>query len=169
MTAPCISTARLRLRPHRMDDLEAFWTFYQSPRAVYMDRPNSRTHLWYGLASEVGSWDLQGQGGWAIETLDGALAGQVAITHPPHFPERELGWLLFEGFEGRGLGYEAASAARNYAFGPLGADTLVSYIHADNARSIALAVRLGATRDDAAERHDAQDLVYRYPAPEALQ
>jgi len=152
-----------------MADMEAFWAFYQSPRADLMDRPQTRTQLWYGFASEVGSWPLQGQGGWAIETRDGALAGQVAVTQPPHFAERELGWLLFHGYEGQGLAQEAASAARDYAFGPLGAETLVSYIHRDNSRSIALAERLGAQRDDTATRHDGDDLVYRHSMTEAVQ
>ena len=163
--APVITTERLRLRPHRMSDMDAFWAFFQSARAQYVDSPKNRTHLWYGFASEVGSWELQGQGGWAIETRDGALAGQVAVAQPPHFAERELGWILFDGFEGKGIAYEAAAAARDYAFETIGADTLVSYIDNRNARSIALAKRLGAFEDAAAARHDAGDVVYRHPHP----
>ena len=161
-TAPVIDLANGRLRPHRTEDMEAFWTFFQSDRARYMDRPASRTPLWYGFASEVGSWVLQGQGGWAIETLEGELAGQVAVTHPPHFPETELGWFLLDGYERRGLAFEAASAARDYAIRSIHPASLVSYIHRDNSRSIALAERLGAVRDPNAKHHDADDVVYRY-------
>lgn len=162
MIAPRLSSDTVTLRPHRMEDMEAFWTFFRSPRAVYMDVPDNRTHLWYGFASEVGSWALCGQGGWAVETPDGRLAGQVAVTQPPHFPERELGWMLFDGFEGRGLGFAAATLARDWAVQDRPGAPLVSYIHRDNARSIALAERLGATADTSAERHDAEDLVYRH-------
>ncbi len=161
-TAPVITTANTRLRPHRIEDMEAFEAFFKSPRAAHMDVPENRTHLWYGFASEVGSWALCGWGGWAVETHDGALAGQVAITQPPHFPELELGWILFDGFEGRGLAYEAAGAARDYCFGTLKAPTLVSYIEAANTRSRALAERLGAKLDPAAETYDAADVVYRH-------
>ncbi len=160
--APIITTARLRLRPHRMSDMDAFWDFYQSPRAGYVDAPKNRTHLWYGFASEVGSWALLGQGGWAVETHDEQLIGQVAISQPPHFPELELGWILFDGFEGQGYAHEAAKAARDYAFVVLDAPTLVSYIDKNNARSIALAKRLGATLDPAAAVYDPVDLVYRH-------
>lgn len=159
--APTLACDAVRLRPHRMEDMEAFAAFYAGPRAAHVDAPTSRTHLWYGFASEVGSWDLVGHGGWAIETPDGRLAGQVAIGWPPHFPERELGWILFDGFEGRGLAHAAARLALDWAAEALG-PPLVSYIHRDNARSIALAERLGAVRDDAALRPDAGDLVYRH-------
>ncbi|WP_299673764.1 GNAT family N-acetyltransferase [uncultured Roseobacter sp.] len=160
-TAPVITNGRVRLRPHVLDDMEAFWSFYQSSRAEFMDRPNTRTHLWYGFASEVGSWQLTGMGGWGIE-VEGALAGQVAVTHPPHFAEPELGWVLFDGFEGQGIGFEAATLALDYARSTIKPASLVSYIHRDNARSIALSKRLGGTHDPAGETHDADDVVYRY-------
>jgi RimJ/RimL family protein N-acetyltransferase len=167
--APVISTQRLRLRPHVLSDMEPFWEFYQSDRARYMDKPANRTHLWYGFASEVASWELCGWGGWAVETRQGDLIGQVALTQPPHFAELELGWLLFDGYEGHGYAFEAAKAAQDFAFGDLKADTLVSYIDRDNARSIRLAQQLGAVEDPGAARHDAADVVYRHPHPDEFQ
>lgn len=164
--APIISSDRLRLRPHVMNDMAAFWAFYQSPRAQFMDAPQNQTHLWYGFASEVASWDLMGMGGWAIE-VDGTLAGQVAITHPPHFAEPELGYILFDAFEGRGLAHEAANLALAYARDTMKPASLVSYIHRDNTRSIALATRLGATHDPAGKAHDAEDVVYRHDVTRA--
>ncbi len=160
-TAPVITSDRMRLRPHVIDDMEAFWAFYQSPRAQFMDRPDNRTHLWYGFASEVGSWALTGMGGWGIE-VDGAFAGQVAVIHPPHFAEPELGWFLLEEFEGQGIGFEAAALALDYARTTMKPASLVSYINPRNDRSIALAKRLGGTIDHDAERHDAHDVVYRH-------
>ena len=160
-TAPVITGDTVRLRPHVMADMELFWDFYQSDRAHHVSKPNNRTHLWYGFASEVGSWALTGMGGWAVE-VDGALAGQVAVTHPPHFPEPELGWILFSPFEGRGIAYEAASLALDYTRSTIKPTSLVSYIDARNARSIALAKRLGAAPDPLAPKYDDADVVYRH-------
>jgi RimJ/RimL family protein N-acetyltransferase len=165
MTAPVIETPRLRLRPHRMDDMDAFWAFYQTPRAAFMGVPKNRTHLFYGLSSEVVSWDWMRHGGWAIDTLDGDFIGQVAIAQPPHFPEREIGWTLFDGHEGKGFAFEAASAALNWAWDQ-GYDTLVSYITPENTRSRALAERLGAVLDAGAPLPDGETpeetVVYRH-------
>lgn len=169
MTAPVIDTPRLRLRPHRMDDMDAFWAFYQSPRAAYVGAPKSRTHLFYGLSSEVVSWDWMGHGAWAVDTRDGDFIGQVAITQPPHFPEREIGWTLFEGYEGQGFAFEAASAALVWAWAQ-GYETLVSYITPENARSRALAARLGAALDADARLPEGETpedtVVYRH-SPDA--
>lgn len=141
--------------------MAAFWAFYQTARAQLMDVPKNRTHLWYGFAAEVGSWDLHGMGGWAID-IDGQLAGQVALTHPPHFAEPELGYLVFDGFEGRGIAFEAVGLALNYPRTEHKPASLVSYIHRDNARSIALAKQLGATHDPAGKAWDDAAVVYRY-------
>lgn len=160
--APTITTARLVLRGHRASDMDVFWTFYQTARADFMDKPSSRTHLWYGLMAEVGSWVIDGHGGWAVDLPDGTMIGQVAILHPPHFAETELGWLLFDGYEGQGYAYEAAEAALGYARQKVKPASLVSYIHRDNTRSKRLAERLGAVPDLQAKAHDEEDIVYRH-------
>ena len=61
--------------------------------------------------------------------------------------------------------YEAAVAARRYAYDTLGWTRPVSYIHPDNARSIALAERLGCVRDPnaACPFPETPDLVFRHP------
>ncbi|WOI32971.1 GNAT family N-acetyltransferase [Tritonibacter scottomollicae] len=160
--APIIETDRLILRPHEAGDLDKFWNFFQSDRSKYMDAPDSRSQLWTGLMAEVGSWEVYGWGGLAIETKDGELAGQICISQPPHFPELELGWIAFEGFEGAGFAFEAASAMRDFAFEILEVPTLVSYIDQKNRRSIALADRMGAVLDPDAQSYDPADLVYRH-------
>lgn len=161
MPAPILETPRLRLRPHVMSDMDAFAAFFEGSRAKHVNSPQNKTHLWYGFSSEIGSWDLVGFGGWAVETKDGQLIGQVAITQPPHFPEREIGWILFDGYEGKGYALEATTAALHWAW-EQGMETLVSYIENTNERSISLANRLGATLDTSAENYDAEDLVYRH-------
>ena len=45
---------------------------------------------------------------------------------------------------------------------------MVSYIDADNARSIALARRLGAHPDTPAGWDETETVVYRHPKPEEL-
>lgn len=163
--APTITGDRVRLRAHVISDMDAFEAFFASDRANHVDAPGNRTHLWYGFASEVGSWALMGMGGWAIE-VGGELAGQVAVTHPPHFAEPELGWILFDGFEGRGIAYEAADLALDYTWAAIQPASLVSYIDHRNTRSIALAKRLGAVLDPDAAKHDDADVVYRHRRPQ---
>ncbi|MBV7394971.1 GNAT family N-acetyltransferase [Mameliella sediminis] len=170
MPAPTLHTPRLTLRPHVLADMEPFWEFYQSDRAAYISGPRDRGHFWYGFTSEVGTWDLCGYGGWAVDLKGGGFVGQVAIIQPPAYPELEIGWILFDGHEGKGYAAEAVTAALHWAWENLSIDTLVSYIDPANTRSRALAERLGAVQDPAAalpQGDTAEDtLVYRH-SPDA--
>ena len=72
--------------------------------------------------------------------------------------------MLYDGFEGQGYATEAATAMRDWAFETLGIKTLVSYVDPDNAASAAVAMRLGANRDDKAVRPAPAVVVYRHSA-----
>jgi RimJ/RimL family protein N-acetyltransferase len=98
----------------------------------------------------------------------GETAGIAGIWNPEGWPEPELGWALYAGFEGRGIAYEAAHRARRYAYEDLGFSTLTSNIVPGNTRSVALAERLGAWFEREYENiHMGHDLLYRHPAPGA--
>jgi RimJ/RimL family protein N-acetyltransferase len=88
---------------------------------------------------------------------------------PEGWPEHELGWSVWNpAVEGKGFAFEAAKAARDFAWTELGWAGAVSYIDPGNDRSIALARRMGAVLDeDAASPGDGEALVFRHPAPEA--
>ena len=166
---PVLETERLVLRGHRPEDFEAYAGFLGSERARFIGKLDRR-QAWFEFGAVVGSWTLYGHGGWAVDLREtGDFIGQVGVMQPESFPELELGWLMFDGHEGKGYACEAAAAARDWAFGAHGAPTLVSYIDPENARSVALAERLGAVRDMDAAGPDAGDLVYRHPAPEVRQ
>ena len=89
----------------------------------------------------------------------------MGINHGPLFLEKELGWFVYEEYEGRGYVTEAAFALRHWAFTTLRLPSLVSYIAPGNAASVAVAERLGARLDPAAPRGDPRDFVYRHLAP----
>lgn len=167
---PRIETERLVLRAPRAEDFGAVAAYLASERARFIGGPYERRRAWREFAASVGAWILQGIGYWAVEERGGGgLVGAVGLQRPVEFPEDELGWDLLEEFEGRGYATEAARAARDWALGPRGLPTLVSYIDHANARSIRVAERLAAVRDDAAARPEGEDcLVYRHTAPEAL-
>ena len=164
MIAPTLKNGSVSIRPQEADDFEAYLTFRRSPRAKYTALKTDRKNAWFAFIAESGSWSVYGMGAWSI-AFDGELAGQVSVMQPPHFPEVEIGWILYDGFEGRGIAYEAASLALDYTWRHIKPETLVSYIDQDNARSIALAERLGAAPDPEARKFDNEDVVYRHRRP----
>lgn len=162
---PVLETERLRLRAPRAADFDHYGPVLMSDRARYIGGPFERGDAWRDFAADAGSWVLLGFGYWAIEVREsGAFVGATGFMQPRFFPECEFGWVMVDGFEGRGYAFEAARAARTHAFEAWGWETLVSYIEPENARSIRLAERLGAVEDTACDRPFDDVLVYRHLA-----
>lgn len=169
---PVLETERLRLCAPSDAWLDPWAAFWASERSAYVGGPLGRRDAWRRIAAALGHWAMRGYGMFAVvEKETGAFCGHIGAHRPEGWPEGEIGWILMEAAEGRGLGFEAACAVRGFAYAHLGWTTAVSYIHPDNARSRRLAERLGAVLDPAAATPDLEDepcLVYRHPAPKRV-
>lgn len=168
MTHPRLETERLILRRPAGRDAATVMEFFRTDRAEHVGGQQTVGGAWRNFAAELGHWEILDFGMWAV-TLKGddQIIGLVGAWYPADWPETEIGWLIFDGYEGHGYAYEAAQAAIRHAFETLGWDTAVSYIAPANDRSIALAERLGATLDpDAPQpKPDHPCLIYRHPRP----
>lgn len=167
---PVLTTERLTLRAPCVDDFEAAAAFLASDRTRYIGGPRSRLEAWRALACSIGHWGLRGYGMWGVEvTATGTYVGQVGLDNPEGWIAREIAWwIALPELEGRGYAFEAALAARRYAFETAGWREAFSVIHPENRRSIRLAERLGAVLDHADIVPETEPvLVYRHPAPEA--
>jgi RimJ/RimL family protein N-acetyltransferase len=163
---PVLTTGRLTLRAPRAEDFEAIAAFLASDRARYVGGPRSRFEAWRALAATLGHWELRGYGMWGVEvTATGAYVGQIGLYNPEGWIAREIGWwIAAPEHEGKGFAFEAAVAARRYAFRIAGWREAFSVIHPENHRSIRLAERLGAVLDREDTVHEGEPvLVYRHP------
>jgi RimJ/RimL family protein N-acetyltransferase len=170
LNIPTLTTDRLILRGPQAQDLEPHVEFFaDADRSWGFGGPEDRNGAWRWFASSVGQWALNGYGYWTITDKDtNAIYGITGLWHPAGWPEAELGWVAFAGAEGKGFIYEAALAARAYAFANFGITKLPSYIMPGNTRSIALAERMGATYESSYENiSHGTELIYRHPTPEA--
>ena len=149
MAAPDeLLTERLRLRRWLAVDEAPMGAINRDPEVTrYINGPIDERSLeaFYGRVEE--HWAAHGFGWWAVEPLDGGFIGFVGVTYPtflePVAHRPELGWRLARSAWGEGLATEAAVAARDDALGRLGLDSLISIIHPGNARSQAVARKLG--------------------------
>ncbi len=161
--APTLQTERLTLRMPRRADFEPRAAFFATPRSVHEGGPLSRRAAWRLFASEVGQWSLLGYGPFAVDDrMTGAYLGEVGIYHAVDYPERELGWFVTEEAEGKGIAYEAARAVLDWITASFPWPRIVHYITADNARSIALGLRLGGVIDPSLPGSDPGDIVIRH-------
>lgn len=147
-----VETERLLLRPPRREDAEAFAAINADPdvaRFVNWAGPLSRPESDLLLRKQIDHWADHGFGWWMADLkATGELLGFVGLAHPslpPLAEEIEVGWRLGKAHWGKGYATEGGLAALHHAFEERGWERLVCIIDRDNARSLAVAGRLGFT------------------------
>jgi RimJ/RimL family protein N-acetyltransferase len=149
-----VETDRLLLRRWQRGDDDVYRTIWADEdvrNALHIQGELDPEHVESRFRHHVEHWDVHDFGLWlAIEKKSGEPAGWVGAWLPDFIPELvgevEIGWALRRPFWGRGLAFEGASAALAAAFEHLDVDHVISIIAPSNARSIALAKRLGEER-----------------------
>lgn len=149
MSQPVILTQRLRLRMPAARDTDGAVAFLTSERARFMGGPVAFDEAVAEFDKVRALWEHRGFSLFTIHRHDDDTAiGLAGAWQPDGFEEPEIGWNLWNAEdEGQGLATEAVRAARDWAFGPLGLTTAVSFINVRNHRSARLAERVGATPD----------------------
>ncbi len=148
-----LEAARLVLRDKRPDDFEFIASLYADAdvmrwigdgRTLPREETEARLFRVLSIENEPGHerWDAfkvverkadgvpLGQAGMLRCTIDGA-------------PDIEIGWWLAPFAWGQGYATEAAIALRDFAFDELCLDHVSIVLHGENARSVAVARRIG--------------------------
>ena len=126
---PVLTTARLTLRGHRLEDFEALAAMWGNPEVTrYIGgRPSTREESWARLLRYIGHWDLLGYGFWAVtETASGRFLGEAGIADfnreidmpeglPPAGALPEIGWSFDVPNHGKGYATEAVCAITTWA------------------------------------------------------
>lgn len=157
-----IRTLRLCLRPIALGDAAALFAARGDAEVMrYWDWPAQssveeveqvfRDHL-PGLDHGRTLW-------WAVaESGDGAAIGECDLSEIDSRSARaELGFLFAKAYWHKGYAQEAARAAIDHAFGPLGLERLSARCHAGNEASIRLLGRLGFEREGVLKSYVVRD------------
>ncbi|MES2903080.1 MAG: GNAT family N-acetyltransferase [Pseudomonadota bacterium] len=171
-SAPLLETERLRLRAWCKDDREPYFHILQQP-AVHRHfgpEPMGMEESWRRLVAAVGSWQINGFGGWAVERKsDGKLLGMTALftawrdLEPEFGDQPEMGWIFATEAHGQGLAGEACDAVLRWADANLPPVTIWAIIAPANLPSIKLAQRLGFVPLHETAYHDEPILVLKRP------
>jgi len=165
-------TDRLTLTPVQVSDLPDLTALWADPAfaTAIFPAPLSSEDVWFRLLRDIGHWEACGYGNWAIrETATDAYVGSVGVLDyhrilEPAFDAPELGWGVAPRFQGKGLAFEAVSAALAWCDESLNAPRTVCMISPDNAPSHALAARAGFRRYAETIYKDAPVVLLERPA-----
>lgn len=151
MSEPVLFTDRLILRLPEASDLDGWAEMATDEETMrYLGGVKSRSEVWRDLCTMRGAWAIRGFAMFSvIERASGRWVGRIGPWQPEGWPGTEVGWGVKPDFAGLGYAHEAAIAAMDYAVDILGWTHVIHTIHPDNARSIALAERLGSTNGGA--------------------
>jgi len=160
---PTLDTDRLLMREFRGDDFEQMAGFYADPISRFYGGPCDRQEAWRKFAMYPGHWALRGFGPWALELkATGEYLGLCGLWYPDGWIEPEITWALLPAHHGNGFATEAARRALRAAYDDFGWSTAVSVIAVDNAASMAVATRLGATIEREVEYRYGRANLYRH-------
>lgn len=152
-----IETARLVGRPWKLEDVEDAFTLWgdtEVTRYVGMTPLADLDEARARLGAMIARYEAFGPPFMAhalVERATGEIVGTtllkpvpISAGHPPG-DDVEIGWHLARRHWGRGLATEAGRALVDHAFRHLDRDVLVAVVEPPNARSLAVARRLGMT------------------------
>jgi RimJ/RimL family protein N-acetyltransferase len=143
-----ITTARLRMRPLRRDDLDALAEVYMHPLVMRWIGSHTREDVEREIALQLEHQTSLGWSLWAVEDrYTDRMIGDCGLQPLEHHgPDVELGYDLHPDAWGRGLATEAARAVMGQAFGPLRLDRVVAVVKPDHVASQQVLEKAGLHR-----------------------
>ncbi len=142
-----LETERLRLRRMSLDDLDFVAEMLAHPEVMrFYPKCHTRSESAEWIERQLARYEKDEHGLWlALQRQGNAPVGQIGLTlqQVDGSPEPEVGWLLHYPYWKRGFATEAALASRDYAFGQLRLERVISLIRPVNTPSQAVARRIG--------------------------
>jgi RimJ/RimL family protein N-acetyltransferase len=146
--APVLESARLKLRPHGLDDFAPCAAMWADPIvARYIGgKPLSEEEAWTKLLRYAGHWSVMGFGYWAVEEKEtSCFIGELGFADykrdilPPLGTTPEAGWIFSPAAHGKGYASEALGEVLAWSETHFEGGRTVCLIHPENAASIRLA------------------------------
>jgi RimJ/RimL family protein N-acetyltransferase len=160
-----LETERLVLREPRLEDADDVLELVGDDEVMRWIGGETGGHELAAATVErwLARWEQMGVGPFAV-VLDGHVIGRAGFlvwdsrdwTIPTvgdagAHAETELGWAIARRCWGHGYATEAARAARAWVYAERDVDRVISLIAPDNERSIRVAEKLGAAREERVE------------------
>ncbi len=142
-----IETARLRLRPFNLEDVDSFYAIWNDPEVrkfLWDDQPVSMEVAYVAVRASIELFENQGFGMWVmIHKESDTIIGSCGFRFLGDTPEIELLYAILPSFWGQGLTSEAAHAVLRYGFEELGFERIVGLANVENVASLRVMEKVG--------------------------
>ena len=160
-----LDSARLRLSRPREADWAALHAYYSDAECARytFTKPLPEPETQRVTGALLKHWLRHGYGPYVLrERATESVVGLVGLWFPREWPETEIKWAVIRQHWGKGYASEAARAVLGMLPTHLPQMQPISLIHAENERSIALALALGARLEKQLEFRNAPFHQYRH-------
>jgi RimJ/RimL family protein N-acetyltransferase len=149
---PVVETPRLRLREHRIADLDAYNALWADPVVVQytVGVPQTPEECWSRYLRAHGHWAVAGYGYWMVEEkATGRFVGEVGFAdlhraiNPSLDGMPEAGWIISPAFHGKGYATEAVRAIHEWGYEHFGPVRTCCIISPENEPSLRVAQKIG--------------------------
>jgi RimJ/RimL family protein N-acetyltransferase len=166
-----LQTARLDLREMTWDDLDFLATLLADPRVMrHYPKCHSRDESKAWLQKQLDRYAEDGHGLWlVVDRTTSEPIGQVGLSRQQvdGVDEPEIGYLIHAPYWRQGFATEAATAVRDYGFGVLGKQRVISLIRPVNIPSQRVALRIGLKPEKLTTFKGFESLVFSLSRPAA--
>ena len=153
MTAPTLTTKRLILREHRLEDFPAYAALRADPevmRHLEDGKILSEEEAWASFLKNPGMWQFAGFGSWMIvEKESDSVIGGVGFSDRKRDRGEdlrgvpEMSWSLATAASGKGYATEAVQAALAWGRERFSAARVIALVNEENFASIRVAEKCG--------------------------
>lgn len=158
-----LETARLRLRPFVMEDLEDCLAMDLDPavhKYIFLDGPPDPAERREGIRERVASGWPEVGANWSVEWKDRpGFLGWCGVFPLEDSGLMEVGYRFIQKAWGQGVGTETAAAALHHGFTVLDFDPIVAVTHPENQGSQRVLEKIGLKPEGLA-RHYGLDLSF---------
>ena len=142
-----LETERCMIRETTVEDVDAFFEIYKAPgitrymEPLYEDIEEERAYARDYIEKVYAFYDF---GIWTVlEKAGGEVIGRAGVCYREGYEEPEMGFMIAEPWQGKGLATEVCRAVLQYARTELGFPRILAFVQPDNAASRRVCDKIG--------------------------